>query len=88
MSNVINSKTMEKIKKLFSWWRSISPPWIRLVIAVLAVALCFFLSLTSCSSTRAVIRQPKDSSVTRISISTNNPVDVSTNPNIIYDETN
>lgn len=76
---------METIKKLFFWWRSISPPWIRLVIAVLAVTLCFILSLTSCSTTRAVIRQPKDSSVTHISISTNNPVDVSTNPNLSYD---
>lgn len=77
---------METIKKLFSWWLSVAPAWLRLAIALLAVALCFVLSLTSCSSTRAVIRQPKDSSVTHISISTNNPVDVSTNPNLSYDE--
>lgn len=77
---------METIKKLFAWWRSITPFWLRLVIALLVVALSFVLSLTSCSTTRAVIRQPKDSSVTHISISTNNPVDVSTNPNLSYDE--
>lgn len=79
---------MENIKKLFTWWRSVTPSWLRLTIALLAVALCFFISLTSCSSTRAVIRQPKDSSVTHISISTNNPVDVSTDPNLSYDQRN
>lgn len=77
---------METINRIFSWWRSISPPWLRLAIAILAVALCFVLSLTSCSTTRAVIRQPKDSSVTHISISTNNPMAVSANPNLSYDE--
>lgn len=79
---------METIQKLFSWWRSITPSWLRLAIALLAVALCFILSLTSCSSTRAVIRQPKDSSVTHISISTNNPVDVNSNPSLSYEQKN
>lgn len=77
---------METIKKIFSWWRNITPPWLRLAVALLAVTLCFILSLSSCSTTRAVIRQPKDSSVTHISISTNNPMDVNTNPTLSYDQ--
>lgn len=37
---------------------------------------------TSCGTTRAVVRNGTDSAVTSITITTNNPIDVNTSPNI------
>lgn len=44
-----------------------------LAIVMALIAALFF---TSCGTTKAVVRQPKDSTVTTISISTNNPISV------------
>lgn len=45
-------------------------------------------SLTGCNVTRASIRQPKDGSVTSITITTNNPSSVTTNANADVDVLN
>lgn len=37
---------------------------------------------SSCGTTRAVVRNGTDSAVTSITITTNNPIDVNTDPNV------
>lgn len=44
------------------------------------IVMVFF--TTSCGTTKAVVRQPKDTAVTTISITTNNPVQVETTPDV------
>lgn len=46
---------------------------------ILCSIIIFF---SSCGTTRAVVRNGTDSAVTTISITTNNPVQVETNPNV------
>lgn len=73
-------------KKILEWlnehWKSISA-----AIATIIAALLALFSLNSCGSTvKALVQSPKDSATTTITISTNNPTQVSpettTNPNI------
>lgn len=49
-----------------------------LLIVILSITVIFF---SSCGTTRAVVRNGTDSAVTSITITTNNPIDVNTNPN-------
>lgn len=51
-----------------------------IVVLIVMIVLTFFVS--SCGTTKAVVRQPKDTAVTTISITTNNPVQVETTPDV------
>ena len=53
-----------------------------LVIVTLSVIMFFF---SSCGTTRAVVRNGTDSAVTSITITTNNPIDVQTSPDVAID---
>lgn len=74
------------MKKFLIWlnehWKAIST-----AIATILAALLALFSLQSCGSTvKALVQSPKDSATTTITITTNNPTQVSpettTNPNI------
>lgn len=69
-------------KFLSDHWKSISAS-----IGVILAALVALFSLSSCGSTvKALVQSPRDSATTTITITTNNPTQVSpettTNPNI------
>lgn len=69
-------------------WKAISAS----IGAILAALVALF-SLSSCGSTvKALVQSPKDSATTTITITTNNPTQVSpettTNPNITIPELN
>lgn len=79
------------LKKILLWlnehWKSIST-----AIATIIAALVVLFSLNSCGSTvKALVQSPKDSAITTITITTNNPTQVSpettTNPNISISDT-
>lgn len=72
---------METIKKILSWLIAITPTWLRAVVVFLLASLVFIYTLTACGTTRAVVHT-KDSGTATITITTNNPIDVSTTPNI------
>lgn len=63
---------------------------LKIVSAICAAILGVLgtVSLTSCNVTRATIRQPKDGSVTSITITTNNPSSVNTTANADVDVLN
>lgn len=70
------------INFLSDHWKSISAS-----IGVILASLAALFSLSSCGSTvKALVQSPKDSATTTITITTNNPTQVSpettTNPNI------
>ncbi len=80
------------MKKFFTFlsdhWKAISAS-----IGVILAALAALFSLQSCGSTvKALVQSPKDSATTTITITTNNPTQVSpettTNPNITIPELN
>lgn len=79
---------MKKIIQFLSdHWKSISAS-----IGVILAALAALFSLCSCGSTvKALVQSPKDSATTTITITTNNPTQVSpettTNPNISLSDT-
>ena len=69
-------------------WKAISAS-----IGAILAALAALFSLASCGSTvKALVQSPKDSATTTITITTNNPTQVSpettTNPNITIPELN
>lgn len=79
------------MKKFLEWlnehWKAISA-----AIATVIAALLALFSLNSCGSTvKALVQSPKDSATTTITITTNNPTQVSpettTNPNITLSDT-
>ena len=79
------------MKKFLTWmndhWKSIS-----VSIGAILAALAALFSLCSCGSTvKALVQSPKDSATTTITITTNNPTQVSpettTNPNISISDT-
>ncbi len=70
------------IRFLSDHWKSISAS-----IGVILAALAALFSLSACGSTvKALVQSPKESATTTITITTNNPTQVSpettTNPNI------
>ena len=69
---------METIKNLILWLQGLSPfsRVLSVVIAALAAIIILF-GCTSCGTTRAVVHT-KDSGTATITITTNNPIDVST----------
>lgn len=72
------------INFLSDHWKSIS-----VSIGAILAALAALFSLSSCGSTvKALVQSPKDSATTTITITTNNPTQVSpettTNPNITF----
>lgn len=76
------------MKKFFLFlnqhWKTISA-----AIATILAGLVALFTLSSCGSTvKALVQSPKDSALTTITISTNNPTQVSpettTNPNISF----
>lgn len=71
---------METIKKFLDWLKTITPIWLRAVLLLLASAIIFIMTL-SCGTTRAVVHT-KDRGQATITITTNNPVEVSTTPNL------
>lgn len=50
-----------------------------IVICLVSAVVVFF---SSCGTTRAVVHNGKDNAVTTITITTNNPIDVSASPNV------
>lgn len=79
------------MKKFLTWlndhWKAIS-----VSIGSILAALAALFSLCSCGSTvKALVQSPKDSATTTITITTNNPTQVSpettTNPNISISDT-
>lgn len=80
---------MNKIFEFLSnHWKAISAS-----IGAILAALAALFSLSSCGSTvKALVQSPKDSATTTITITTNNPTQVSpettTNPNITFPESN
>lgn len=72
---------METIKKILVWLKAITPTWLRGVVTLLLACLVFIYTLCSCGTTRAVVKT-SDSGKASISITTNNPIDVNTSPNI------
>ena len=79
------------MKKFLNWlndhWKAIS-----VSIGAILAALAALFSLCSCGSTvKALVQSPKDSATTTITITTNNPTQVSpettTNPNISISDT-
>ena len=74
-------------KFLSDHWEAISAS-----IGAILAALAALFTLSSCGSTvKATVQHPKDTATTTISITTNNPTQVSpettTNPNITIDDT-
>lgn len=70
---------MNKFQIILKWlsdnWKVISG-----LIAAIIAALCTLFAVQSCGSVvKATIRTPKDGTSNAISISTNNPVDISPN---------
>lgn len=51
-----------------------------LIVILICSAIVFFFS--SCGTTRAIVRNGTDSAVTSITITTNNPIDVNTSPDV------
>ena len=77
----------EFLQFLSHHWRAISAS-----IGAIIAALAALSSLCSCGSTvKALVQSPKDSATTTITITTNNPTQVSpettTNPNISISDT-
>lgn len=54
---------------------------IGVLTALVALAAALF-GLTSCGTTRATIAKPEAGSYTTITITTNNPIETNTNPNL------
>lgn len=72
---------MEILNKFFRWLTAISPTWLRAAIIGISALLTFLLTFSSCGTTRAVVHT-SDSGMSSITITTNNPIDVSTTPDI------
>lgn len=72
---------MEAFTKLLTWLKSL-PVWAKsislLVIALISAVLLF----TSCGVTRAVVTNRAEGTTTTISITTNNPTEVNTTPDV------
>ncbi len=70
---------METIKKILEW--AVNLPLFPKIVAFVAImvvsAVMFF---TSCSSTRAVVRNPRNSATTSITLSVSNPQTVEVSP--------
>lgn len=76
------------VQFLSDHWKAISAS-----IGAILAALAALFTLSSCGSTvKALVQSPKDSATTTITITTNNPTQVSpettTNPNITIPELN
>lgn len=71
---------------LTEWWKKNSKTVITIVISfigALIAAVTGVTTLTSCGSTvKALVQSPKDSATTTITITTNNPTQVSPETNI------
>lgn len=62
---------MEYLNKFWTWFKSILPVWLRVVVVVLVAALVVIFSLTSCGASRSTVRvyNRADSTTTTISVS-------------------
>lgn len=70
---------MENLKKILEWAAKLPIfPKIVFFVAVLAIAAVMF--FTSCSATRAIVRNPRNSATTSIQISVSNPQNVEVAP--------
>lgn len=65
---------MDYLQKLISVLKSL-PLWLRLVV-LLALAVAGAWSLSSCANTKAVVRSSADNTTSSITITTNNPTNV------------
>lgn len=75
---------MEILKKLIVWLKSLTPVWLRAVVLALVAVLIFIFSLTGCGITTARVRT-MDSGQASITITTNNPTEVTASPNVSVD---
>lgn len=62
---------MEYLNKFWTWFKSILPVWLRVVVAILVAALVVILSMTSCGASKSTVRvyNRADSTTTTISVS-------------------
>ena len=73
---------MDTIIKLITWLKTLAIAHrILACIMVLLGTIIVLFSCTACGTTRAVVHT-KDSGTATITITTNNPIDVSTTPNV------
>lgn len=75
---------METLKKLIEWLKLLTPTWLRAVVLILFAALIFIFSLSGCGITTARVRT-MDSGQASITITTNNPTEVTASPNVSVD---
>lgn len=75
---------METLKKLIEWLKLLTPTWLRSVVILLVSALIFIFTLISCGITTARVRT-MDSGQASITITTNNPTEVTASPNVTLD---
>ncbi len=72
---------METLKNIFSWL-SDKPKWVKSLAVVVVALICAMLFFSSCSSTRATVRNPRNSATTSITISVSNPQTVDVSPSV------
>lgn len=75
---------METLRQIVEWLKLLTPTWLRAVVLILVAALIFIFSLTGCGITTARVRT-MDSGQASITITTNNPTEVSASPNVTVD---
>lgn len=64
----------DNLQVILAWFKKL-PLWLRLTV-VLALAVAFAWSVTSCANTKAVVRASSDNTQASVSITTNNPTSV------------
>lgn len=74
---------MDKFKIFIEWLKTL-PVWLRALalLAISALALIVSMSVTSCGTTKVVVRNGADSTRTHVSVTTNNPTSVETAPKV------
>lgn len=75
---------METLRKVVEWLKSLTPVWLRAVVLALVAVLIFIFSLSGCGITTARVRT-MDSGQASITITTNNPTEVTASPNVSVD---
>lgn len=72
---------MDFLVKLLEWIKTL-PIWARSIILLVVSLICAVFFFTSCSSTRAVIRNPANTAVSTITVSVTNPQSVEVSPSV------
>lgn len=64
----------DNLQVILTWFKKL-PLWIRLAV-ILALAVAFAWSVTSCANTKALVRASSENTSASVSITTNNPTSV------------